>query len=86
MGIGDNQLHSAESPGGERTQEGQPESAVLAGSHVDAQDLPLALSVDRRRHHHTDVDDASRLPDLLDQSAPPQVGFETVGFTGYNSL
>ena len=45
-------------PGGlDAAWEGQPEGAVFTGTHVHPDDLPLALAIDRRRHHHADVDD-----------------------------
>ena len=42
--------------------------------HVHADDLTPALAVDRRRHHHADVDYPTGLPDLLGQCIQPQVG------------
>ena len=72
--IGDDQLHPAEAPSGQRPQEGQPEGAVLAGAHVHAQDLTLPFGIDPRRHHHADVDDATTLPHLLRQAVQPDVG------------
>ena len=41
--------------------------AVFTRTHVHPDDLPLALAIDGRRHHHADVDDPAVLPDLLDQ-------------------
>ena len=74
VSIGDDQLHPAEAPSGQRPQEGQPERAVLAGAHVHAQDLTLPFGIDPRRHHHADVDDAAALPNLLGQAVQPHVG------------
>ncbi len=64
-------------PSGQRPQEGQPERAVLAGPHVQAQDLTLPFGIDPCRHHHADVDDAAALPHLLGQAVPPDVGVGT---------
>ena len=36
--------------------EGRPEGAIFTGTHVHPNDLPLALAIDRRCHHHADVD------------------------------
>ena len=74
VSIGDDQFHPAETPSGQRPQEGQPEGAVLAGAHVHAQDLTLPFGIDPRRHHHADVDDATALPNLLGQAVQPHVG------------
>ena len=75
--IGGNQFHPAEAPSGQRAQEGQPERAILAGAHVQAQDLTLPVGIDPRRHHHADVDDATTLPHLLRQAVQPHVGVGT---------
>ena len=59
VGIGDDQFHSAEAPGVQRAQEGQPEGAVLAGAHIHAQHFPLTGRTYCRSsggHHHADVD------------------------------
>ena len=74
MSVRYHQLHPAEAPGGQRAQEGQPEGAVFTRTHVHPDDLPLALAIDGRRHHHADVDDPAGLPDLLGQCVQPQVG------------
>ena len=66
-----------ETPSGQRAQEGQPEGTVLAGTHVQAQDLTLPVGIDPRRHHHADVDDATTLPNLLGQAVQPHVGIGT---------
>ena len=46
VSIGGNQFHTAETASGQRAQEGQPERTILAGAHVQAQDLrcPSALT------------------------------------------
>ena len=77
VSIGGNQFHPAETPSGQRAQEGQPERAVLAGAHVHAQNLTLPVGIDPRRHHHADVDDATTLPNLLGQAVQPHVGVGT---------
>ena len=74
VGIGGNQFHPAEPPSGQRPQEGQPERAVLAGPHVQAQNLTLPFGIDPCRHHHADVDDAAALTHLLGQAVQPDVG------------
>ena len=74
VSIGGNQFHPAEAPSGQRPQEGQPEGAVLAGAHVQAQNLTLPFGIDPRRHHHADVHDAAALPNLLGQAVQPYVG------------
>ena len=45
--IGDDQFHPAKPAGIAGAQEGQPEGAVLAGSHVQAQCLPLTGLVEK---------------------------------------
>ena len=50
MGIGDPQLHSAEGSCIHRSQEGQPQGAVLANAHVHAQKSPLTQVVDSDGH------------------------------------
>ena len=77
MSIGDDQFHPAEAPSVQRTQEGQPEGAVLTGAHVHAQYLPLTLAVYTGGHHHADVDDPPALTDLWGQSVQPHVGIGT---------
>ena len=62
VGIGDDQVHPTEAPGVQRLQEGQPESAVLAGPHVHAEHFPLTLSVHPSGHHHADIHDTAFLP------------------------
>ena len=74
MGIGGHQFHPTEAPGVQRPQEGQPESAVLAGPHVRAQHLTLTLGVHPSGHHHADIHDTASLPDLLGQRIQPHVG------------
>ena len=59
VSIRGNQLHPAEPSSRQRAQEGQPERAVLAGTHVQAQNLTLPVGIDPRRHHHADVHDAA---------------------------
>ena len=77
VSIGGCQFHPAEPSSRQRPQEGQPERAVLAGTHVHAQDLTLPVGIDPRRHHHADVDDATALPNLLGQAVQPHVGVGT---------
>ena len=77
VSIGGCQFHPAEPSSRQRPQEGQPERAVLAGTHVHTQDLTLPVGIDPRRHHHADVDDATALPNLLRQAVQPHVGVGT---------
>ena len=78
VGIGANQLHAAESPGVQGTQEGQPEGTIRAGSHVHPEDLPVVPGVRRRGHHIADIDDATCFPDLLGQGIQPEVGMGVI--------
>ena len=77
VSIGGNQFHPAETASRQRAQEGQPERTILAGAHVQAQNLTRPVSIDPRRHHHADVDDATTLPNLLCQTVQPYVGIGT---------
>ena len=77
VSIGGYQFHPAETASRQRAQEGQPERTILAGAHVQAQNLTLPVSIDPRRHHHADVDDATTLPNLLCQTVQPYVGIGT---------
>lgn len=55
VGVARYQPHLAEPPGDQRTQEGAPEGAVLAGTHVQPQNLPLpapCLHPDGDHHRH----------------------------------
>ena len=74
MRIGGHQFHPAQAPGRQRTQERQPERAVLARPHVDAQHLPLPFAIDPGGHRDAHVDDPPVLTDLLGQRIQPQVG------------
>ena len=69
--IRDHQIHTTQSPRGQRTQERKPERAVLARAHVHTNDLPPALCIHRGRHSHAHVDYPSFLPDLLTQRVQP---------------
>ena len=48
VSIGGNQFHPAEASSRQRAQEGQPERTVLAGAHIQAQDLTLHVGIDPR--------------------------------------
>ena len=74
MRIGGHQLHPAQAPGRQRTQERQPERAVLARPHVDAEHLPLPFAIDPGGHRDAHVHDPSVLTHLLAQRVQPQVG------------
>ena len=57
VGVAGYQPHPAEAPGHQRAQERRPECPILAGTYVEAQDLPLAaLAVhpDGDDHRHRD--------------------------------
>lgn len=45
MSVGDDQLDAGQTAGDQRTQEGKPAGAVLAGGDVDAEDLPVSVGV-----------------------------------------
>jgi len=51
MGIGDDQVDSAQAPADEAPEKVQPEFARLARPHVEAQDLTVPLFSDPHSHH-----------------------------------
>jgi hypothetical protein len=57
VGVAGDQLDPGQAAGGQVPEEGQPAGAVLAGGHLDAQDLAVSVSVDAggdqgvHRHH-----------------------------------
>jgi hypothetical protein len=57
VSIGDDQLHTLESAANEVAEEGRPERLGLAGADVEADDLALALGIDRDRYYRGDADD-----------------------------
>ena len=71
------QIHAAQAAAHQGAQEREPEGTVLAGAHVHAQDLALALGVDCGGHHDAHVDDASVLAHLLGQRVQPEIGVRT---------
>ena len=54
-GIGDDQLDAAQAASLEMGQEGAPAGLVLLGALDDAEDLAVALGVDRDRHQQRHV-------------------------------
>jgi hypothetical protein len=64
MGVGDDELHALETAPDEVAQEGGPERLGLAGADVQADNLALALGVDRNRYYRRDADDAAAFADL----------------------
>src|SRR6516165_8649219 len=54
-GVGDDQLDAAQPTPLEMVQEGTPAGLVFLGALDDAEDLPVALGIDRNRHQQRDV-------------------------------
>jgi hypothetical protein len=52
VSVGDDELDTGQPAGLERAQEGGPERAVLAVTHIQAQDLPAAVGGDPGGDHH----------------------------------
>ncbi|SDN16246.1 hypothetical protein SAMN05216259_1035 [Actinacidiphila guanduensis] len=71
MGVGDDELDTGKTAGGQRSQEGEPAGAVLGGGDVEAEDFAVPIGVDSDRHQRVDVDDPAFLADLLGQGVDP---------------
>ncbi|SNR99771.1 hypothetical protein SAMN06272737_1612 [Blastococcus mobilis] len=67
VGIGGHQLDSAEAAGGQVAEEGQPAGAVLGGSDLQAEDLPVPVGIHPGRHQRVHVDHPAALADLEHQ-------------------
>jgi hypothetical protein len=74
-GVAGYKPHPTEPSGDQRTQEGAPESAVLARTHVEAQHLPLAaLRLHPYCYDHRDRGHTSVLASLEVSGVDPDVG------------
>ena len=74
MGVGDDQLHPAQTATRQRAQEARPERLGLRGPDAHAQDFALPLGVHRDGDYHRHRDDPPGLPDLHVGRIDPQVG------------
>ncbi len=72
--VRDDQLHTAQAAPDQALEERGPEGLRLAGSDVQADDLPLALCVGRDSNYGRDRDDAAALALLEVGRVQPQVG------------
>ena len=59
MGVADHQLHAREPALAQAAEEGGPEGLVLTVTHLDPQDLTLAIGRDAHRHDHSPGDHLS---------------------------
>src|SRR5579883_3260918 len=73
MSVGDDQLHAAQAPPGELTQEGRPEGLGLGWADIHAKNLTPAIAIGADRDDHGDRDDAAVLPDLHIGGVDPQI-------------
>lgn len=64
MRVGDDELNALQAASDEVLEEGRPEWLGLAGADMQADDLALALGVDRDRYYRGDTDDAAALANL----------------------
>ena len=62
MGVAGDQRDPGQAAGDQVAAEREPAGAVLRGGHLQAQDLPETLRVDRGRDHRVDVDGPATLP------------------------
>ena len=67
MRVGGNQGDPGQATGGEVAEERQPPGAVLSGGDLQAQDLPVPISIHPRREQGMDVHDPAALADLQHQ-------------------
>ena len=74
MSIGDDELHAFEPAAGQVLEETRPERLGLAGTDVQADNLALALGVDRDRHCRRDTDNRAALADLEVGRVRPRAG------------
>jgi hypothetical protein len=74
MSIASDQLHARKAPGNQRAQEREPESAVFAGTHIQAQNLPLAgISLHPNGDHHRRRTHPSVMASLQVRSVQPHL-------------
>jgi hypothetical protein len=75
MGVAGYEPHPAKTSGDQRAQKRSPESTVLAGTHVQAEDLPLpALGVHAHGDHHSRGGHSPVLASLHVGRVEPDVG------------
>jgi hypothetical protein len=79
VSVGDDELDTGQPAGLERAQEGGPERAVLAVTHIQAQDLPAAVGGDpggdhHRPRHHPAVDPGLEVGGVDEQVREAGVG------------
>jgi hypothetical protein len=71
VGIGDHELHPGQAAGDQPAQKRQPAGPVLGGGDVQAQDLPVPVSIDPGRDQGVHVHHTAVLADLHDQGVDP---------------
>jgi hypothetical protein len=71
VSVADDQRLAAEPAGDEAAQERQPAGAVLAGDHIQSEDLAVSVAVHADRDHDSDVDDPPALANLLGEGVHP---------------
>jgi len=79
VGVGHDQLETAQPAAGKLAHEGGPERLRLGGSNVHAENFALAVAVDADRDDHRDGDDAAILAHLHIGGVDPQIGLRSRG-------
>jgi hypothetical protein len=64
VGVGGHQAHAGQAPRHEATEERQPARAVLGGHDVQAEDLPVTVTVHADGEQAVNVDHPALFPDL----------------------
>jgi hypothetical protein len=77
MSVRDHQLHPGQAASDQVTQKRCPASPVLAGEHVHAEDLPVAVGVHPGGDHAGHIHDPPGLPALDRQRVHPHIGVGT---------
>ena len=72
--IGDHQLHAAQATIGQGAQEVGPERFGLGGAGGDAQNLALAVLVDRDGHYHGTAHNPATIARLHVSRVEPEIG------------
>jgi hypothetical protein len=73
VGVGDDQLHAGKPTGHQIAQERRPPSPVLAGQHVDPEDLAVTFCAHTRRDDRGHIHDAAGLPAALGERVYPHI-------------
>ncbi len=64
VGVGGHQAHAGQAAGDQAAEECQPAGAVLAGHHVQAEDLPATVAVHAHGEQTVHVDHTACLADF----------------------